>query len=518
MQNSINLQSILKAASYTEDEPKNKKKNWIQRNPLLAGLIGAGLAGAGYKYVQSGKAEEHLNKLKQKLGDSALADTSVGRALGLDKYRDFDPTRLDKSKFGEEHKPGSISEKFMNEVRRKGKLTTTSDKLIAEKTGMSAEEAKKYINNVRKARDAAEENNKLMGSANVMPSRSITMYHDMGRMSKDMGWHPYLGRHMARLGPFSTFKSLQESDNKKGLEMENAIYIPDFDFAPLATNNPNAKENGLFNKNVDGQSVKDITSTAQILGHEASHAKNTSLPNDGYGWNFFNNWWNGTAQRTNRPTDETKIMRDVQNAFLNNGEQHSDYTYPLHGTSEATQSLASMKQLAIALNGGKAPKTDAGWRKAFNYIAQQSPETLEQFRFQSYLTPQNMSKDVAQIYKKQNVNKLMDILLKKDLKGVSALDQLAFKDNVPSKAAYNTQINRLINNLRNNGNELSVEDLLDKHKRGRASMAALGKNNGTARLLALLNGARRDELPDLVGPAAKLDDQDFLTTLRTMQA
>lgn len=190
MEYSSNIHGLVKAASMQEAGKKKKKKSWISRHPLLAaaGLAGLGYGGyKGYKYIKDGEAAEDLAGVKNWIGESALGKSSLGKSLGLDKWVDFDHNRMDKSLFNANHAPGSLPKSFMREVAAKGKVVTDAPTMISQKTGMGQDEAKSYIDKVRKLRNRAETENKVNGRFNVMPADKISVYNDAGDMAEDMG-------------------------------------------------------------------------------------------------------------------------------------------------------------------------------------------------------------------------------------------------------------------------------------------------------------------------------------------
>lgn len=432
MYTTANLYGLVKAAAMQEGGKKKKKKSWISRHPLLAaaGLAGLGYGGyKGYKYIKDGEAAEDLAGMKNWIGESALGKSSLGKSLGLDKWVDFDHNRMDKSLFNANHAPGSLPKSFMREVASKGKVVTNAPTMISQKTGMGKDEAKSYIDNVRKFRNRAETENKVNGRLNVMPADKISVYNDAGDMAEDMGAkgvEKYIVKKMIQMGGPSTLAPYMKRSGKE-TNIDSMIYAPE-DFRANITGSYSDKLNGLYNKNLKGDASK-FFNMEQITGHEGSHATNWPHPSSGYGENYIAREGRDSylADRTNAPTMDTKAMRRLTRAMENGDVGSTDYTYPLHGYPEVTQNLASMKQLAIALNGGRVPQSEAGWRKAFEYIANSDPQSLEQYRFQSYITPQSVTKHVADIYRNQNIKKITDALLKEDGNGVSAMDQLAFR-------------------------------------------------------------------------------------------
>lgn len=423
---------LVKAAAMQEAGKKKKKKSWISKHPLLAaaGLAGLGYGGyKGYKYIKDGEAAEDLAGLKNWVGESALGKSSLGKSLGLDKWVDFDHNRMDKSLFNANHAPGSLPKSFMREVAAKGKVVTDAPTMISQKTGMGQDEAKSYIDKVRKLRNRAETENKVNGRFNVMPADKISVYNDAGDMAEDMGakgFEKYIIKKMIQMGGPSTISPYMKRNGKE-THIDSMIYAPE-DFRANIVGSHTDKLNGLYNKNLKGDAGK-FFNMEQITGHEGSHATNWPHPSSGYGENYTMRDGSDSylADRTHKPTADTRTMRRLTRAMENGDVDNSDYTYPLHGYPEVTQNLASMKQLAIALNGGRVPQSKAGWRKAFDYIANSDPQSLEQYRFQSYITPQSVTKNVADIYRNQNIKKITDALLKEDGNGVSAMDQLAFR-------------------------------------------------------------------------------------------
>lgn len=425
MEYTANLYGLVKAASYQEEEEEKKNKgSWFSRHPILTALGLAGAGYGGYKYISSGEAAEDLAGIKNWIGESALGQSSFGKSLGLDKWVDFDHNRLDTSKFGPGHVPGSLPESVMKSISAKGGMATTAADITSQKTGMDSEAANKYIDAVTRARKAASPDNRAMGSDNVLPSDNILLYNDRDKLSGDIGADKKTLKDILK-GPFSV--PLHISGKGGYSTTDSVAYTPESGL-DVPKGMKERIFNGLYNKNVKGDMDK-LMSPAQILSHETSHATNVSSPIDGPGHRFKPmEGPNGrlVAGVTSNKSEETATMHKIMDAMLNNKGGTSDMTYPLYRYPEASQSLASMKQLAIALNGGVAPKSKAGWRKAFEHIAQEDPETLEQYRFQSYLTPS--SGDTASAVEKRmsNVDKLMDILLREDIHGISPIDQLAF--------------------------------------------------------------------------------------------
>lgn len=436
MEYTANLYGLVKAASY-QKEPEEKKKSWFSRHPLLTALGLAGAGYGGYKYISSGEAAEDLAGIKNWIGESALGQSSFGKSLGLDKWVDFDHNRLDTSKFGPGHVPGAPSESFADKIRSGTKMDVDSPSVISQKTGMGMDEAKKYIADVRSNRERAV--SKLMGHNNPMPASRIRLYGTPSDMAKDVTRQMKLNKDEAKslakningAGPATMVPSIVRTG--RGSEIQAVISLPkykEFDTPDDFASTANAKINGMYNKNVKGDMAK-LHSRAQSLGHEESHALNWNSPSDNpennYRLDSVDRDGTSTARKTFNKSVETQAMKDLV-ASMENKEWHdSDYTYPLYSSKETSQSLASMKQLAIALNGGRVPRSKAGWRKAFEYIANSDPQTAEQYRFQSYITPQRATSHTAEIYKQQNIKKVLEALLKEDSHGVSAIDQLAFR-------------------------------------------------------------------------------------------
>lgn len=213
------------------------------------------------------------------------------------------------------------------------------------------------------------------------------------------------------------------------------------------------KLNGLYNKNVEGD-VSILDTPEAAASHEGSHATNWATPSGGYEARYAPNSptlpitfffkspkerqkildkLNNDTLKTHRvawsprATAVAPAEARLQDAFLNAPDgtvRNSDHTYPLHGGAEATQVLNSLKMQAIAMNGGVAPTTEKGWRKAFKHLATTRPETLEQFRFLSYITPQDADKETALKTRERVLDNILNELFRKNTHGVDSMHQL----------------------------------------------------------------------------------------------
>lgn len=444
----------------TEEQKEELRKSWIERHPWLTAGIGAGAAGAGLygaarftNWKNSDKGLEAWQGMKDALSDNGLEDNPIAKKLGL-RLADWRPDRIDRSIFGEGHRPGELSRASFDKIQQQGKLTLKDWEVVKEKTGMSEEAAKKWVEDVRKNRSFADRESSLMGYDRMNPAREINFYSDVNALSNDTG-HRYSGAQ----GPFTINGNYTVADNG-GLDSKSYIYAPNTRLTDFPSYRYSDKLNGLYNKNVDGD-IRALDTPEAAASHEASHGTNWAHPMAGYNARYAPNidsrlQWkllfsspeeqkrildNLTVktQRVHSPSERliSPAERRLQDAFLNAPDgsvEHSDHTYPLHGGAEATQVLNSLKMQAIALNGGQAPVTEKGWRKAFQHLVDTKPETLEQFRFVSYITPQDADRETAINTRHKVLDNIMNELFRKGTSGVDSMRQLGNRADVKPRS------------------------------------------------------------------------------------
>lgn len=441
--------------SLSKKQKREAKKSWVQRHPwltagALAGLGGAGLYGAAKftDWKNSDRGSQAWQGMKDTLADNGLEDNPIARKLGL-RLADFRPDRMDKSVFNETHAPGQISKATWEKIKKDGKLTMSDIEVLKEKTGMSDKDAKKYLESVRNSRTKSDLQNSLSGYIRVNPARRTTFYSDAAQAAADplMQEFGMTEGDLKNRGAFSLGHGYRVGDNG-GMDIDDFVWTPKSleEFSETAKGiDPMAmKMNGLANKNVKGDGVKLMTPES-VAGHEASHGSNWHRPNptrDRYRpdvQSIINAMKNGTAVKAQRgefTPSSTDAMDRLQDAFLNgvkgSGEL-GDYTYPIYDLAEGSQVLNTLKQQAIALNGGKAPITERGWRKALEHLALTTPTTGEQYRFQSYITPQDADEVTALATRKQVLDKILNELYRKDSKGINTFNQLGSRRELTGK-------------------------------------------------------------------------------------
>lgn len=434
----------------TAKEKRERKKSWIRRHPFLTAGLAAGLGGAGLygaakftDWRNSEKGNDAWQGMKDALSENGLEDNPIAKKLGL-RLADFRPDRIDKTIFGEGHAPGQLSRAFFDKIQREGKAELSDLDILKMKTGMNDKDAKKYLESIRNSRSQSDIENSLMGYTRVNPAKKTTFYSKPDDAAAALGLRAGAGgKWVEAAGPFSSAINARKSDNG-GVDIDDVIFAPAKFSGRADMMKADQKFNGYFNKNVDGDPDKLMTPES-VIGHEASHGSNWHGVSSGPGQryrptrvrlarlSFDPNTTLRAGQRVYPGgvpvlTVNTAAMDRMQDAFLNgpfNKKKYlGDMTYPLYSPGEASQVLATMKQQAIAMNGGKAPTTERGWRKALEHLAMSKPISGEQYRFQSYITPQDEDKDLALATRKEVIRRILDELYRKDSRGIHSFGQL----------------------------------------------------------------------------------------------